>query len=294
MIDRTEDKNPIKVAVLCINKSGDREFFYSSPEVTQEEYDSGDHYDLAIEAAEDQGLEAIKPFDEKDYAAHQLQELAAWMATDDPENTSDPVETLLETTARDWRLSDSHTESEMEPAHLGEYSVKVEHNKHSSLLYLSVYPSVIDGNASIPQFGLNAMIEIRDGVPAISIGVNPDENLIHVVSDTSNCLAVIPESQDNTGDWAAVPFVEKRYPGYCFKVEGFDVLEDMRRAAAEKAFAGYDFGDDEIVGDSGWSVSGEYWEKQLFIENPAGGDSIKKEFKVVFAERLPVPVEISY
>lgn len=293
MIDGTEGKNTIKVAVLCINKAGEREFYKSSQEVTQEEIDSGEHYDLAIEAAEDQELEVIMPFDENDYASGQLHELDVWMNGGNSNQNSNAEGTLIESTVRDWRLSDGHTESDLLPAHCGEYSIKVEHGKGSSCVSLSVCPTLIKDSATIPAFGLHAMVEIREGLPAISIGVNPDEHLVHVVSDTSSCMAVVPESNENTGNWKPVPFIEKKYDGYCFDVESYGVLDDMRRVAAEKTFEDHDFGSDQIIDDGGWSVSGDIWEKPVFIANPAGGNSMKKLFTVKFADRLAVPVDMS-
>ena len=70
----------VKVVVLCINSAGEPEFHSCAPEVTQAQYDNGEHYNLAKENAADNGFdEPMVAFDEKDGAARQLGELAAWV-----------------------------------------------------------------------------------------------------------------------------------------------------------------------------------------------------------------------
>lgn len=70
----------VKVVVLCINSNGAPEFHTCTPEVTPEQYQNGDHYDLAKENAAHNGYdEPMIAFDEKDAAARQLGEVLAWL-----------------------------------------------------------------------------------------------------------------------------------------------------------------------------------------------------------------------
>ncbi len=64
----------IKVIVLCTNSEGSPEFFTREIQCTQAQYDNGDHYDIAKEAAKsEEGYEEpMMAFDEKDWAARQL------------------------------------------------------------------------------------------------------------------------------------------------------------------------------------------------------------------------------
>lgn len=63
----------IKVIVLCTNAEGSPEFSTREIQCTQAQYDNGDHYDMAKEAAEDDGYESpMMAFDENDSAARQL------------------------------------------------------------------------------------------------------------------------------------------------------------------------------------------------------------------------------
>lgn len=69
-----------KVVVLCTNSEGSPEFYTCTPEVTAEQLETGDHYDLAKESAEDNGYEGpMIAFDANDEAAKQLGGLIAWL-----------------------------------------------------------------------------------------------------------------------------------------------------------------------------------------------------------------------
>ena len=74
----SESKN-VKVIVLCSNSEGAPEFHSCAIDVTQEQYDNGDHYDLAMENAEDNGYEPHKAFDQNDPAAKQLGDIFTWL-----------------------------------------------------------------------------------------------------------------------------------------------------------------------------------------------------------------------
>lgn len=70
----------VKVVVLCSNAEGMPEFHTCTPEVTQAQIDEGEHYQLAIDNAEDNGYEGpLIAFDATDPAAKQLGEVFAWL-----------------------------------------------------------------------------------------------------------------------------------------------------------------------------------------------------------------------
>ena len=72
--------NAIKVVVLCTNAEGAPEFDTCALQVTQAQYDNGEHYDLAKEYAEDNGYEGpMIAFDANDAAARQLGDVLAWI-----------------------------------------------------------------------------------------------------------------------------------------------------------------------------------------------------------------------
>ncbi|MGI0646975.1 hypothetical protein ACRCPS_18320 [Pseudomonas aeruginosa] len=65
----------IKTAALCINASGEPEFIYRDLDVSSEQQENGDHFDLIEQVAVDDGYQFVKAFDLNDYAAKQLADL---------------------------------------------------------------------------------------------------------------------------------------------------------------------------------------------------------------------------
>lgn len=63
----------VKVVVLCTNSEGSPEFCTHEVQCTKKQYDDGDHYDIAKNAAAKEGYETpMVAFDENDAAARQL------------------------------------------------------------------------------------------------------------------------------------------------------------------------------------------------------------------------------
>jgi hypothetical protein len=57
----------IKCVVACRNASGESDFFFCKVECSQNQYDVGDHYDIAEDAARDEGYDGpMVVFDEND------------------------------------------------------------------------------------------------------------------------------------------------------------------------------------------------------------------------------------
>jgi len=193
---------------------------------------------------------------------------------------------ILNSTIQDWRLSEGYKESDMKPDHCGKYSLNIEQSKATGQIFFSVYNREFDKHPKdIPRFGLNGLIEIRDGVPAVSLGINPDENVIHIMSNNSNELAVIPENDAGIKTWLPVEFCEAKYKGLCFQVDDFDTLMETRTLLANEAFRGFDFGERVVKNDNGWEIEDTHWSKTVFFENPAdGSDPLNGHFKLTFVE----------
>ena len=71
-----------KVVVLCFNAEGSPDFYTCAPSVTHAQLIDGEHYDLAMENAEDNGFEGpMVAFDAASAAAKQLGDIHAWLTT---------------------------------------------------------------------------------------------------------------------------------------------------------------------------------------------------------------------
>ncbi|WP_018079315.1 hypothetical protein [Thiobacillus denitrificans] len=87
----------IKVFVLCKNASGEPIFHAVELEVTQAEYDNGEHYEKAIEDAEEEGYEPpFEAFDQNDPAAKELAGMARLMGFDPISDIRDDLNSVLE------------------------------------------------------------------------------------------------------------------------------------------------------------------------------------------------------
>jgi hypothetical protein len=68
----------IKVIVAGYNASGDPDFFFCKVSCTQQQYNEGEHYDIANQAAEDEGYEPAIAFDENDTAGKAIMDKFVW------------------------------------------------------------------------------------------------------------------------------------------------------------------------------------------------------------------------
>lgn len=97
----------------------------------------------------------------------------------------------------DWRLASGDESQEVAAEFRDTYRMVIEQFAGTNQVYFTVYPKHLDGvTRDIPRNGLSGLLEIRDGKPAMSFGLN-DENLtIHVESDIVNGFHVYHDSLD--------------------------------------------------------------------------------------------------
>ncbi len=86
----------MRVIVLGTNASGEPEFCSCQVEAGVEAIHNGDHYDLAILHATQEGYEGpFLAFDENDQAARQLADLAEWLGENRPADSTQRAHALL-------------------------------------------------------------------------------------------------------------------------------------------------------------------------------------------------------
>ncbi len=192
---------------------------------------------------------------------------------------------VLDTVIKDWRLSESEDISHVPIKDRCEYALRIEKDMPAEKVWVSVYNKAFDNHGdAIYKSGLHCSIEIRDGVPALSVGISPDENVIHVLSNTSNELAVIPEQNDSKPTWLPVDFIEAKHLGYCFPVDDYEVLMEARSELANECFGNFDFGEKLVVDDSGWEIDDSVWQKSVFFEDEQGSNPSNGKFELTFTE----------
>lgn len=189
---------------------------------------------------------------------------------------------------RDWRLSEGYSPEDLPPQDLCTYTMKISRSSTTGAIYFSLFNAEFDGNNNLRQLiyptGLHGVIEVRDGLPAMSVGVTPDTNDIHVISNTSNKLAIIKEQDSTPHEWRPVEFIAARHVGMVLEVDDDESLNEARTTMAEITFATYDFGERIVKESSGWAVDGSTWKKTVFFEDYSDGDSMKRELTVNFKE----------
>lgn len=192
---------------------------------------------------------------------------------------------LLDAVICDWQLTAGEDTAAYVPEeNKCQYSLRIEKDTPADKIWISVYNKASDEHGDkIHKSGLHCSIEIRDGVPALSAGISPDENVVHILSNTSNKLAVIPEYEDR-GTWTPVDFTEAKHIGYCFDMDDYGSLMEARSELANKAFEQFDFGERVVIDDSGWDIKNNLWQKVVFFENQSEGDSLKGIFELIFTE----------
>jgi hypothetical protein len=83
-LESKEKKIVVKCAVAGNNSNGSPDIFFTKIKVTQEDYDNGKHYELALEDADSTSFDGQTVFDENDDGRAILQ-LCVWDSIPDPE-----------------------------------------------------------------------------------------------------------------------------------------------------------------------------------------------------------------
>jgi hypothetical protein len=196
--------------------------------------------------------------------------------------TNQDAHIVLNTTIKDIAFSDDPSGESILNNNKCSYSFNIEASTHTDTYYFSVYNESLDkvaGDASLT--GLFGAIEIREGKPCISIGMSPDENDIHIISNNSTQLTVVPEKESGERYWEQVEFQNHSTKCLNFTIDTAHTLNEQRSFLAACAFGEYDFGDLIVSDDSSWDIDGTQWTKTVFFEDD-DKPSIKGTFSLSF------------
>lgn len=169
------------------------------------------------------------------------------------------------------------------------HRLKVSLTDDHSALEFALYPHSLDSlHDIIPKNGIAGRIEVRNGRPAMSLGLAEGELPIHIESDVFAGFDFHTDpfvtSKQSFYDFNHGESIAKRH----FKLASSEWLHSVRRILANKAFEEYDFGNQVIQDSSGWEISDSEWKQTLYIEDPDGGDSMKERFNVQFSEGFAI------
>lgn len=77
-IDETINLREVRCVVAGVNASGEPDFYFVKVECTEEEYDNGEHYACAKQAANDAGYKPYLAYDEQDAGGRAMMDLFEW------------------------------------------------------------------------------------------------------------------------------------------------------------------------------------------------------------------------
>ncbi len=201
---------------------------------------------------------------------------------------------LYKTIIQDWMLSDGYDCKDIGVENCAEYVFTISRTGCSGAVEFSLqdkhYVELESTSDIIPQ-GLFGTIEIRDGVPAISLGLTPDSNTLHVISNGSSKMAVILENDDSDKEWMRVPFCSHKHRGLVItEREGAIELESARMVIVEKLFSEYDFGDYTVEESNRWEIDGDVFKSKVFLRKEGDlSDTVMGELRVKFS---PVGIHV--
>ncbi len=185
-------------------------------------------------------------------------------------NNDDRI-TLLSSQIKDWRLGEDKTINDLKPEQRKQYSIELKQRPDTCQLEFMITNScLLNPNLSgVTPLGMSGVIEIRDGYPAISLGINSDENILHVVSDGYSKLSVIPELNDDQLFWEPIQITEQKHNGLSLDVGDSysEELNDSQRLVAQHELEHYDF-KPLVVKDLGnWECNDNVWTIPVYLES---------------------------
>lgn len=193
---------------------------------------------------------------------------------------------VIDTEWSDWRVAQGE---EVDTCDSNKYQVKIEHHEAQNQVWFSIVQSNVaelaNDDPELVPTGLCGLIEIREGVPAISLGFDENQNAIHVVSNTHNELEVTPDHADVTASYGkSVRFTQLS-----------SVIAMNRQAVAHSAFDKYDFGNLTVTDTQGWSNEEniDQWVQNITLEDEQGNVQYGT-IKVEFAQDLCLVLDVKY
>ncbi|OEE34979.1 hypothetical protein A1QO_06230 [Vibrio genomosp. F10 str. ZF-129] len=196
------------------------------------------------------------------------------------ETKDNGLRTLVDCPIQDYRLTDTLP---LPKTATGIYNLVVEQDKNTNTIYFNIKDQNLVPHSDLIQSGLSGMIEIRDGLPALSVGFHPDENVFHVLSDTNCEIAVVPEGGLNKPNWLPVEFSEVKHMGLIFNDPNDDDLMESRTTLANELFGAFNFGPQlEVTEQDIWEINEQSWSKVFTLSFDEPDRILRGKFHLEF------------
>jgi hypothetical protein len=168
-----------------------------------------------------------------------------------------------------------------------DYRIKIEGNQYTGQVFFTMYEKTIDKlGKDAYENGLNGILEVRNGCPALSLGISPDQNIMHVISNACDQLAIVSETE--SPEWASLSFTGSSKEALVYKIDDGGLFSEMRVDIANEVFGSFDIeaacGEDLMVGDSShWEIEDGRFVKGLHLVDN-GGRETTGYFLISFAK----------
>jgi hypothetical protein len=194
---------------------------------------------------------------------------------------------------QDWKIKEG---VDLPAEHKEVYRCVIEQSVSTSQVYFRLYPKVLDVcSDDLALNGFSGVLEVRNGKPAMSIGVNEDNICVHIESDAHSGVYVHTDQDvpPQPLSWHSASH-DINFPALYYRCDQGAWLMEARSEIANKVFEGYQFQHDLLVSDTGgWSIEDGYWKQVCYFDNPTGGDTIKGYVELNFAKDSTMVLSMS-
>ncbi|WP_210499525.1 hypothetical protein [Vibrio crassostreae] len=200
--------------------------------------------------------------------------------TEEPEPETENDSQKIVSSIADWRLKSLSESKDVPIEDRAEFNVSIEKSAATDQVWFNVTQSNLNelsGCGDAIPTGLTGLIEIRNGKPVLSVGIEENENVIHVHSNTHNTLTIEKDSSNTQ--------VFNDGTNVCYELK-LSLLGQNRKAVADHVFQEWDFGSKTVTDSNGWcNDANNEWRQTVYLEDEECIKS-KGDLVISFAEDM--------
>lgn len=193
---------------------------------------------------------------------------------------------------RDWRLVAGDSLNGISIDQTDIYRVLIEQDVNLNRVFFKVYSTTFDDvRLTEPLNGLSGVIEVRNGKPAISLGLEENNLPLHIESDIISGLYV---HSDNNIDVSNREFfsTSHRIP---FESTHYELAESSwimaaRSEIANSLFESAELSEGNLIDTGSWFCDDTDWALSFYVEGDSDGESKRYEYRVKFANESTIVI----
>ncbi|KZX73202.1 hypothetical protein A3715_15925 [Oleiphilus sp. HI0009] len=184
---------------------------------------------------------------------------------------------------QDWHITELGKDWTGPKSHKDTYRFVIEQSPNTQQVYFKLYPTSLDKSYNdLAQNGLSGMIEVRNGKPAISLGLEECSLPIHIESDVTNGLYLHTDDINKT----VKPYFSfdhgMNFDAVYYSCGDNAWLREARSTIADHLFENHNFGKSIVSETGGWNIDDDTWSLTVYFENESEEGSTKGHYEVGF------------